>query len=287
MKFGLILPNYGPAASRLTILDTALAAEKLGFASVWVTDHLALPEREAGPYGHIFEALMTLSYLAAATTRLRLGISTMVLPQRNPVEVGKQIATLDALSGGRILFSAGIGWSRGEYRHLNQNYDTRVQRMEDALKVLRTLWRGGSVVSYQGSHFAFERMMFSPEPVQPGGPPLWVAGNSAAALKRAVYFGDGWHPVRLTPDEIRQRLDGIRPLIARRPFTVCVRQVVKFSPSVLDDVYLSGSPEEILARLRAYAESGAEYLLLDFGGETKNDILRAMQTFAEKVLPAV
>ncbi len=286
MKFGLILPNYGPIATRLTILDTALTAEKLGFASIWVTDHLALPAADGETYGHIFEAIVTLSYLAAATTRIRLGISTLVLPQRHPVEIAKQIASLDALSSGRVLFSAGIGWSQGEYANLNQDFSNRAARMEDALKVLRTLWRGGSTPSYRGKYYAFERLKFSPEPVQPGGPPLWIAGNSPAALRRALYFGDGWHPVRLLPDEIDQRLAKARPLLGRRPFTVALRQQVAFAPAPREDTYLSGNPAEIIEKLQAYAASGVNVVLLDFKGESKVALERAMQTFAAEVMPA-
>ena len=128
MKFGVILPTFGPGASRMGILDAAHAAEDLGYDSIWVTDHLALPKEDAERFGHIFEALTTLSYLAASTRRVRLGISTLVLPQRNPVEVAKEIATLDALSAGRVIFSAGIGWSRGEYTNLGYNFFDRARR---------------------------------------------------------------------------------------------------------------------------------------------------------------
>src|SRR3972149_5210821 len=113
MKFGIVLPNFGQDATRLSIVDTTLAAESLGFDSVWVTDHLALPQSNARQYGLIFEAVTTLSYLAGSTGRIRLGISALVLPQRNPVEIAKELATLDVLSGGRVILAAGIGWASG------------------------------------------------------------------------------------------------------------------------------------------------------------------------------
>ena len=134
MKIGLILPNYGPEATRAGLLDSALAAEKLGFDSIWLTDHLALPKKDAGQYGHIFESTTSLAFLAAITSTIRLGISTLILPQRNPVEVAKSLATLDVLSGGRILLTAGIGWSQGEYRNLGYNFQNRAKRMNEALK---------------------------------------------------------------------------------------------------------------------------------------------------------
>lgn len=176
MKFGIVLPNYGPDATRLTILDTALAAERLGYDSVWVTDHLALPETDAERFGQIYETITTLSFLAGSTSRIRLGISALVLPQRNPVEIGKQLATLDVLSGGRLILAAGVGWSKGEFENLGYNFHNRGRRMDEALKVLRTLWRGNKVVSFKGKYYNFERAFFAPQPIQSGGPPLWVAG---------------------------------------------------------------------------------------------------------------
>jgi alkanesulfonate monooxygenase SsuD/methylene tetrahydromethanopterin reductase-like flavin-dependent oxidoreductase (luciferase family) len=109
MKFGVILPNYGPQAGRLATLDTALAAESLGFDSAWLTDHLAVPESDGEAYTPIFEAVTTLAYLAASTGSIRLGISALVLPQRNPYEIGKQMASMDVLSGGRVMLAVGIG----------------------------------------------------------------------------------------------------------------------------------------------------------------------------------
>jgi alkanesulfonate monooxygenase SsuD/methylene tetrahydromethanopterin reductase-like flavin-dependent oxidoreductase (luciferase family) len=160
MKFGVILPSFGPRSGRLAMVDTALAAERLGFESAWTTDHLALPDSEAGKFGHIFEAVSTLGYLAAVTNSIRLGVSALVLPQRNPLEVAKQLATLDVLSSGRIMLAAGVGWSAGEYANLGYNFHNRGKRMDEALQVLRTLWRGGQVISYQGKHYQFERVPF-------------------------------------------------------------------------------------------------------------------------------
>ena len=111
MKFGVILPNYGPGCGRLALVDTAIAADNLAYDSVWTTDHLALPEDESAPYMPIFEALTSAAFLAASTSRVKLGISALVLPQRNPLEVAKSVASLDVLSGGRMLLAVGIGWS--------------------------------------------------------------------------------------------------------------------------------------------------------------------------------
>lgn len=126
MKFGLVLPNYSPQASRYAIIDSAITAENNGFDSVWLTDHLALPEADADIFVHIYESLTTMSYLASSARTIKLGLSTLVLPQRNPIEVAKSLVTLDNLSGGRLIVSVGIGWSKGEYQNFGYDFHTVV-----------------------------------------------------------------------------------------------------------------------------------------------------------------
>ncbi len=285
MKFGVVLPTYGKNATRLSILDTALAAEELGFDSIWVTDHLALPQADAERFGHIFEAITTLSYLAASTRRIRLGISALVLPQRNPLEVGKELATLDALSGGRVILAAGIGWSEGEYANLGYDFRNRGKRMDEALKVLRTLWRGGKVISFSGSYYRFEKVVLSPPPVQPGGPPIWVAGDSHLALKRAVYYADGWHPNTQPVEQIRNALESVRPLLLNRPFTVCMRARLEFSHEPQPDQPFTGLPEQIASQLGAYQQAGVDVVIFSCNAETQGERERCLKTFQEQVKP--
>lgn len=287
MNFGIVLPTFGISASRLGILDTALAAEKLGYDSVWATDHLALPKGDADRFGHIFEAVTTLCYLAASTRTIKLGTSTLVLPQRNPLEVAKQIATLDALSGGRVIFTAGIGWSAGEFANLGYNFRNRGKRMDEALKVLLTAWRGSKTISFEGQFYNFQQVVFSPSPVQPGGPPLWVAGDSPAALRRAVYYADGWHPNSRTPATLAQDLKRFRPLIANRPFTVGMRLSLRFSPTPIPDQPFSGPPDHLIEMLKAYREAGLDYAILSIPAETQAARERAMTTFCKEVAPAL
>jgi len=285
MKFGVVLPTYGQGATRLSIIDTALAAEELGFDSIWVTDHLALPQEDAERFGHIFEAITTLSYLAASTRQIRLGISALVLPQRNPLEVGKELATLDALSGGRVILAAGIGWSAGEYANLGYDFHNRGKRMDEALKALRTLWGGGKVISFSGTYYQFEKVVLSPPPVQPGGPPIWVAGDSPIALKRAVYYADGWHPNTQPVEQIRSALQSVRPLILNRPFTVCMRARLQFSSAVRSDKPFSGTPEQISQQIHQYQQAGVDYLIFSCNAETQGERERCLKTFQEQVKP--
>lgn len=285
MKFGVILPNYGPVAGRLATVDTTLAAESLGFDSAWVTDHMAVPESDGPTYTPIFEAIATTAYLAACTGAIRLGISALILPQRNPYEVAKQLATIDVLSSGRVMLAVGIGWSKGEFENLGYEFSNRGKRADEAIMVLRTLWRGGRVISYQGQHYHFEKAQFSPAPLQSGGPLLWAAGNSPKALRRAALLTDGWHPVNLPAAEIEKMLLVVRPLLAGRPFDVAPRLGVSFGEAQPDGRGLSGTVDQVLEALRAYARAGVNYAVLQFAGETQADRMRAMRTFGREVLP--
>lgn len=288
MKFGVVLPSYGPRAGRLSILDTALAAEQLGYDSVWLTDHLALSLPEAETFGHIFEAVTTLAYLAGSTSRIRLGISSLVLPQRNPVEVAKQLATADVLSGGRVMLAAGIGWAESEYRNLGSNFEDRAARMDEALKVLRTLWRGGSrPFSFQGKTYAFADVVFSPPSVQLGGPPLWVAGNSPAALRRAVMLADGWHADSLTAAQLSELLATVRPMIANRPFTISMRATLTRQPAEDPSALYYGAPDALIGQLQELQAAGLEYLMFNVQAETQAERERILRSFAQEIVPAL
>jgi probable F420-dependent oxidoreductase len=284
IKFGVILPSYGKQANRLPIVDTAQLAESLRFDSIWVTDHLALPQSESDRFPRLFESISTLGYLAGITRQVKLGISALILPQRHPFEVAREIATIDVLSGGRTLLAAGIGWSEGEYTNLGYDFHNRGRRMDEAVKVLRTCWRGREVVSFQGAFYNFEQAYFSPLPLQEGGPPLWIAGNSSAALRRAMNLADGWHPTNISAADLAQAVASFTPLVKARPFTVCARLRLSFSES--ESAQVSGSPDRVTSQLKEYAAAGMNYALLHFDGDSQAARQRAMQTFAAEVAPA-
>lgn len=288
MKFGVVLPTYGEKASRLAVVDTALLAESLGYDSVWVTDHLALPEVDSQRFGTIFEALTTLGYLAASVPRVKLGVSALVLPQRNPVEAGKQLATLDVLSGGRLILAAGIGWSRGEYANLGYDFKNRARRMEEAMKILRTLWRGQRVVSFSGRYYSFENMVIDPRPLQPGGPPLWAAGDSAAALQRGLRLADGWHPNAMLPEALAWLLAPHQAALRLRPFTIAMRQRLEWgAPHDPRSAYLTGGADEMIQRLRTLQGLGVSQVLLTPQAESQRERDNVLQHFAAEVMPAL
>ncbi len=287
MKFGLVLPNYGSQSSRFAIIDSAIAAENNGFDSVWLTDHLALPEADANEFGHIYESLTTMSYLAASTRTIKLGLSTLVLPQRNPIEVAKSLATLDNLSGGRLIISVGIGWSKGEYENLGYDFHTRGKRMNEAIKILRTCWRGQRIVSFNGDFYRFKDLAFSPTPIQPGGPPLWVAGDSQKALKRAVGLGDGWHPNANSPIELKKSLHDVQSIIQVRPFTIAVRIGILLGDHHEPDqsTIISGNNDQIIQQIKDYQYSGMNYAILDFKVNSQSERERAIKLFMQEIAP--
>ncbi len=289
MKFGIILPNYGPQATRDTIVDSAITAEKAGYDSVWLTDHLALPEADASVFGHIYESLATLSYLAACTKTIRLGLSTLVLPQRNPIEVAKSLATLDNLSGGRLIVSAGIGWSKGEYQNLGYNFHNRGKRMNEAIKILKICWSGKRIVSFQGDYYHFDNMVFSPAPIQPGGPPLWIAGGSKIALKRAIDLGDGWHPNGSSPAHLKESLQNIQSNPLSPSFSIAVRLGIMLGENPDPDPtgIISGSNEQIIHQIEDYQNAGMNYAILHFRVDSQSERERDFERFMDEIAPSI
>jgi alkanesulfonate monooxygenase SsuD/methylene tetrahydromethanopterin reductase-like flavin-dependent oxidoreductase (luciferase family) len=160
--------------------------------------------------------------------------------------------------------------------------------MDEALKVLRSLWRGGSQpVSFHGKYYHFDQLVFSPATVQLGGPPLWVAGNSPAALRRAVILADGWHADSLPAPSLAQLLSTVRPMLAQRPFTVSMRTSLARHAAEGDDRSLSGSPEEVIQQLRAYEQAGLDTVIFSVPTETQAERERMLKGFAQDVIPAL
>ncbi len=193
MKFGVCLPNYGETCSSDAIQQVAAAAEDGGYDSVWCTDHVLLPKNSNTPYERILDSISTLAYLSAKTRRVKLGISSLITPMRNPAVVAKQLATIDFLSNGRVVLATSAGWNEAEFQHLGSNFHTRGKRLDASIRLIRTLWTGktdfDSKILPQKIHDA----VFQPSPIQKHLT-IWIGGSSSAAMRRAAKLGDGWHP---------------------------------------------------------------------------------------------
>lgn len=224
MKLGVALPHIGPTASPEAIIETAAAAEALGFDSAWVLDRLLWPleptaRYPGNPRGQlpavmqiVYEPLTVLSFIAARTSRLALGTSVIVAAYRSPILAAKIGATLDRLSEGRLILGVGAGWSADEFVAVDQPIGERDRRTDEFIRALRSLWSAGET-RFNGDYYRVPPSICLPKPLQPGGPPIWIGGNSNRALRRAAELGDGWHPTgRMKPEALAEKASLLRRL---------------------------------------------------------------------------
>ena len=208
-RFGVVVPNSGDLATRENIEAVARSAEDLGFDSIWAIDHIVIPAADVYTFGEtVFEQLIVLSHIAGMTERVGLGTTVMVLPYRNSVVAAKMLATLDALSGGRLILGVGSGWVEPEFQVLGVDYESRGHITDKTLEVMKALWAGGD----RGRESEFSDIHFLPIPVQRPHPPILVGGHSVRAFRRAVEFGQGWHPTTALPED--ELMDAIERFLA-------------------------------------------------------------------------
>lgn len=211
MKYGFVVPNNFGVADPHDVVRLGVRAEELGFDSVWVNHHVLnvgyVRERLGDAPYH--DALITLTWLASQTSRVRLGTSVLVMPYLHPMVLAKELATLDHLSGGRLTVGVGVGSLPQENAALGVAYESRGAYSNEFLEVMRLLWAEGAA-SFAGEFFEFEDVITSPKPLQRPHPPIMVGGNRPPALRRVARLGDGWHPLGVSPDGVRKRLQTIR-----------------------------------------------------------------------------
>src|SRR6267143_516780 len=166
MKFGVCVPNYGESSSPEALRTVALEAERADCDSLWTTDHVLMPRNSGTPYERIFDSITTLAYLAPITNRVRLGISSLIIAMRNPVVVAKQLATIDNLSGGRLVVAIGVGWNEKEFVHLGSNFHNRGKRVDASIRLMRALWRGEASFKSRALGIELSDAVFDPRPIQ-------------------------------------------------------------------------------------------------------------------------
>jgi probable F420-dependent oxidoreductase len=192
VHLGVILPNFGSGSSPDRIRRTAEAAEELGFDSVWTTEHIIVGPEAVNPYGRVYDALVTLGWIAGWTERIGLGTSIVILPLHNPLLLAKQTATLQELSAGRLTLGVGMGWHRNEYDFVGVPFEGRGRRGDEAIRLLRAVWSGAR--DFDGTWWSFHDATSQPHPSPQ--PEIWVGGSSDLAIRRARRLGDAWHPSR-------------------------------------------------------------------------------------------
>jgi probable F420-dependent oxidoreductase len=323
LSFGLLLPHFGAHASVEKCIEGARRAEAYGFDSVWVRDHLVFKPHagEGGDNNHI-EGLLLLAAVAAATQNVRLG-TAMAICHRHPILLAQSFAGLSVIANGRIIMGMGIGGYAHEFAAAGRpdNLEGRVKLMAVNIEICRRLW-AGEKLSHAGEYFNFEDVQLKPAPANPI--PIWIGGGTPASCRRAVQYGDGWMPARITLSTYRKRVELIRelcdaaakPMIARAvmPFTSVAEdrkealRGIEIS-SLIDDVYnpstwvkppsgsfstledirgalLAGTPQDIARETHAYEEAGAEHIVYDLRLRY-TDWYEQIDLLGQEVLPAL
>lgn len=249
MRIGIHLPQYGRVSGAAAIVEAARLAEGLGYADVWVSDHIVHPTAQDYPSAHLIDPVVALTWAAAATERVGLGTSVWVAAMHNPVESANTFASLDSLSGGRLVVGVGVGWSAAEFDALGHDFGNRGNRTDEIIDLWRACWRDDPV-HFHGRHYHVEDVRVLPQPA--GEVPIWVGGGTDRAHRRAVERGDGFQLIGLKPDQARPVIDRLRRDRPDDSFTISLR--TGWDPNGMD-------PAEIVAEHAAYAEAGVQHVV--------------------------
>ena len=270
MKFGVNLINFGPGVSPDSLLNWTQFAESVGFHIAMLSDHIAVtPDVQSRYPAPFYDPYTTLAWLAGQTKKINLGTTVIVVPYRSPILMARLGANIDQISNGRFIFGVGAGWAQQEFDALNIDFANRGSITDEYLAVIKTLW-SNELASYSGQHIAFENLQSTPMPKQKPYPPIWVGGASSSALRRAVEFGDGWHPIRITVPWLRDvgipALKATADQIGKQIPSVCPRLKLRITDRpVPENNRLAGvgTIDQIHTDLEALRNLGVEYVLFD------------------------
>jgi len=297
MKVGVNLLNWGPGVSPDAMARWASLAEALGYHLVMISDHVApTPDVVAKYPAPIYDPFTTLGWLAGTTRTIELGTTVIILPYRHPVQTARVAATVDRLSGGRFILGVGVGWSQPEFESLGVQFARRGAIANDYLAAIKKLWTS-DVASHSGPFASFKDVHTAPRPLRAPHPPIWVGGSSDAALRRAVRYGDAWHPNRVRMDWLRDtglpKLAKIAAAEGKPVPALCPRIRLQLTDSpVPDDQRLAGQGtlDQMRKDLEGLQSLGATYVLLDSAGDDPQatrhhePVWRMLATLAERVL---
>ena len=286
MKIGTFVPFVSEYATPAFIAAAARRAEELGFHSIWAPEHVVLFDEYESRYpytgdgrlrmaegGGVLEPLNLLSFIAGATSHIRLGTGICLVPQRNPVYTAKEVATADFLSGGRVDFGVGIGWLAEEFAALGVPWERRAERTRAYVEVMRRLWCD-PVSSYEGEFYQLPPSRQYPKPVQQPHPPIHFGGESDPALRRAADLGQGWFGFQLTPEGAAERVTKLTALLEARG-------------RPRSDVLVTVAPnvrEADAAMIEAYAEAGVDQILVAARGRTEAAYLESLERLAQALV---
>ena len=267
MKFGLFGINMGPLSDPDASVEVAQAAEAAGFESIWAGEHVVLPDPQVAPsplpasYA-MGDPNIVFAYLAAQTKRLLMGTGIIILPQRNPLVLAKEMASLDVVSKGRLIFGVGIGYLQAEFDALGIPFEDKGPRTLEYLDAMRAIWTQDNPV-YHGRFVNFEGVKAYPHPVQAGGPPVVFGGHVPAAFRRTVSHGHGWYGFGLDVDATKGCLAGLQ---------AAAQKVAR--PAALGTIEISVSPfgNIDLEKAKRYAEAGVDRLILLFPSSSPKEL---------------
>lgn len=304
MEWGVHLPQLGRQVDRQTIMGFAQEAERLGCHSAWVSDHICWPAEIASKYPYSddgsfgpasdigwLDAISTLTFVAGCTGRIRLGTTVLILPYRPPLQTAKQLASLDVLSGGRLILGVGVGWMREEAELLGMPWDRRGERADEQLAIFRTVF-SEKTPSFEGQFYRFPAVGFEPKPVQ-DPLPIWVGGSSPAAFRRAARFGQAFHAAFQPRDVVTREWRQVQEAcaaIGRAPgeLTLSLRCYLDPAGMMEPAKSIAGSPDRMLETIADLRAIGVSHILLDpvarGGADARLDALRQ---FMADVAPRV
>lgn len=290
MKFGLRLPGAGPYAGPEAITAFAQKAEELGFDSLWMTDHIALPVeietkypyREDGkffwpPETPYLDCIGVLTWASACTTTIKVGSSVLVAGWHEPITTAKSLATLDNLNGGRTILGVGTGWMREQFEMLHSDFETRGARTTEFIALMKHLW-SADTIDFHGKFFDYAGFKFYPKPLSKPSIPIWSGGKSEGVLRRVAAVADGWHPLFIAPDELEVKIGRLEKYLAENgrslgDITISARPV---SQATLDR-----------ATVERYESLGVKLLIADtsFDHTDLRSVIDELSQVAEQLMP--
>lgn len=292
MQFALTAVGTGSTARPEPLRQVVQKAEALGYESVWIPEHLAVPLNMSTPYPYsadgqfpggamvaLHDPFVALSFIASCTERIKLGTAVFVLPLRNPIATAKAVASLDVLSNGRVLFGVGIGWLKEEFKAVGMSFDDRAARTREAVRMMKHLWTD-DLPAFSGRFHQFPPLGFNPKPIQKPHPPILFGGETDAALKRAAALGDGWIGVQHDVESATEKVKTLRRFVgeagrdfSRFEITVGPKPGVKVDLDAVERYTAAG-----VHRLIVFAPGFAKRSRLD------SDVFPAMTRFAHEVI---
>jgi len=311
LKFGVaikssVIPDLPMSSQAVHIMRLAQAAEELGFDSIWIPDRTVFPADISFRYPNRFEndpdipasqqvlePIVTMGYLAGLTSKIRLGFGVVVLPFRHPVLNAKMVTTLDVLSGGRVIFGAGVGWMPEEFEGMSVPFSQRGKLTDEHIEMFKELCADG-LANYSGKYFRISGKIFYPKPIQQPHPPVWIGGRSQAAILRAARLGDGWFPIGLTPEKIqhdRQCLREAAEKFNRDPDEIVVGLSSSLNIPVKHRNNYSSSLQKRSARkaidkLARYRDVGLNYYVASINELDTESAVEAMTILANDIVTA-